>query len=54
LNQLEQSRFLQQTEAGSGDYTKDREKWLGDPDLKELFDSIKSSEQNTFSGNHLT
>lgn len=37
-------RFLQQTETGWGDYTKDREKWLGDPDLKELFDAVKSSE----------
>lgn len=44
-------RFLQQTETGWGNYTKDREKWLGDPDLKELFDAIKSSEQNIFSGN---
>lgn len=37
-------RFLQQTETGWGDYTKDRERWLGDPDLKELFDAIKASE----------
>jgi len=44
-------RFLQQTETGWGNYTKDREKWLGDQDLKELFNSIKSSEQNIFSGN---
>ncbi len=47
-------RFLQQTETGWGNYTKDRKKWPSDPDLKELFDAIKSSEQNTFSGNHLT
>jgi len=47
-------RFLQQTETGWSDYTKDREKWLDNPDLKGLFDSIKSSEQNIFSGNHLT
>ncbi len=39
-------RFLQQSETGSGDYTKDREKWLGDPDLKELFDAVKSSENS--------
>lgn len=44
-------RFLQQTEIGWGDYTKDRERWLDNPDLKELFDAIKSSEQSTFSGN---
>ncbi len=38
-------RFLQQTETGWGDYTKDREKWLGDPDLQELFNAIKTSEK---------
>jgi len=38
-------RFLQQTETGWGDYTKDREKWLGDPDLKDLFNAIKTSER---------
>lgn len=40
-------RFLQQAEMGWGDYTKDREKWLGNPELKELFSAIKSSEQET-------
>lgn len=39
-------RFLQQSETGWGDYTKERKKWLGDPDLKELFDVIKESERN--------
>jgi len=37
-------RFLQQTETGWGDYTKDREKWLDEPNLKQLFDMIKQSE----------
>lgn len=37
-------RFLQQSETGWGDYTKDREQWLGDPDLKDLFNAIKNSE----------
>lgn len=37
-------RFLQQSETGSGDYTEDREKWLGEPDLKELFEAVKKSE----------
>lgn len=37
-------RFLQQTETGWGDYTTDREKWLSDPDLRELFTAIKASE----------
>jgi hypothetical protein len=39
-------RFLQQSETGWGDYTKERKKWLGDPDLKELFDAVKDSEKN--------
>lgn len=38
-------RFLQQSETGWGDYTKDREKWLNDPDLNELFNAIKASEK---------
>jgi len=37
-------RFLQQSETGWGDYTKDRERWLGNPDLKDLFDAVKKSE----------
>ena len=37
-------KFLQQSETGWGDYTKDRENWLDNPDLKELFNSIKNSE----------
>ncbi len=39
-------RFLQQNETGSDDYTKDREKWLGEPDLKELFKAVKNSENS--------
>ena len=39
-------RFLQQSETGWGDYTKERKQWLGNPDLKELFDAVKDSEQN--------
>lgn len=37
-------RFLQQTETGWGDYTAERYKWLGDPDLKTLAEEIKSSQ----------
>lgn len=29
-------RFLQQFEVGSGDYTKERHTWLGEPDVKSL------------------
>ncbi|MCI5196011.1 MAG: hypothetical protein D3919_07230 [Candidatus Electrothrix sp. AW5] len=39
-------RFLQQSETGWGDYTKERKQWLGNPELKELFDAVKDSEQN--------
>ena len=38
-------RFLQQSETGWGDYTEDRKNWLGDPELKDLFNAIKRSEQ---------
>ena len=40
-------RFLQQSETGWGDYTKERQQWLGNPDLKELFDAVKDSEGST-------
>ncbi|MCI5191096.1 MAG: hypothetical protein D3905_15185 [Candidatus Electrothrix sp. AS4_5] len=39
-------RFLQQSETGWGDYTKERKQWLGNPDLKELFDAVKDSEES--------
>ncbi|MCI5219359.1 MAG: hypothetical protein D3914_09255 [Candidatus Electrothrix sp. LOE2] len=39
-------RFLQQSEIGWGDYTKERKQWLGNPDLKELFDAVKDSEES--------
>ncbi len=38
-------RFLQQSETGWGDYTKEREKWSGNPDLKDLFEAIQRSEK---------
>ena len=34
-------RFLQQFETGSGDYTKERHAWLGDPDVSVLADDIR-------------
>ncbi len=37
-------RFLQQSETGWGDYTKDRDQWLGDPELKNLVDAIRGRE----------
>ena len=46
-------RFLQQTESGYGDYTKDRDKLLGDPPLEKLVSDIQSggfNEKNYFCG----
>ena len=39
-------RFLQQTETGYGDYTKERDKLLGNPSLEELVANIQASELN--------
>lgn len=39
-------RFLQQSETGYGDYTKDRHKLLGDPSLDQLVANIQSSDLN--------
>lgn len=35
-------RFLQQSELGWGNYTEEREQWLGDPDLKEIAKKIQA------------
>ena len=40
-----QFRFIQQTETGWGDYTAERENWLGNPDISALFDAIKAAEK---------
>ena len=39
-------RFLQQTETGYGDYTKEREELLGNPTLEELVVAIQACEYN--------
>lgn len=39
-------RFLQQTETGYGDYTKEREDLLENPALEELVAAIQASEYN--------
>jgi hypothetical protein len=39
-------RFLQQREIGTGDYTKDKYKILGDPNLDQLVSEIQSSDSN--------
>lgn len=35
-------RFLQQFETGVGDYTKEREQWLRELDIKTITDEIKN------------
>lgn len=35
-------RFLSQFSSGSGDYTKEREQWLGDLSLQQITDEIKA------------
>jgi hypothetical protein len=35
-------RFLSQLSSGSGDYTKEREQWLGDLSLQQITDEIKA------------
>lgn len=46
-------RFLQQTETGYGDYTKERDKLLGDPLLEDLVCEIQSGgfNESVFSEN---
>ena len=39
-------RFLQQREIGTGDYTKDKYKILGDPNLDQLVSEIQSGDSN--------
>jgi hypothetical protein len=39
-------RFFNQFTMGQGDYTKEREKWLGDISLDEAISQIKSQRQN--------
>ena len=45
LGAVDTVRFIQQTETGWGDYTAERQQWLGNPDLAALFDEIKASEK---------
>jgi len=34
-------RFLQYEDKGYGDYSRDRHRWLGDPDLDQIADEIE-------------
>lgn len=39
-------RFLQQFEKGGGDYTRDRNDWLGTPSVQEIADGIIEAREN--------
>ena len=39
-------RFFQQIDKGWGDYTKEREKWLGNQSLEEIYKEIKKLKEN--------
>jgi hypothetical protein len=41
LGPLGMVRFLQQFESGRGDYTKERDQWLKDADIKEIISEIR-------------
>ena len=36
-------RFLQQTDLGCGNYTEERQQWLGNPDLSEVAQKIQKA-----------
>ena len=42
LGPVDMARFLQQFELGSGDYTRDRDEWLGDISVDDAVADIKS------------
>jgi hypothetical protein len=44
-------RFLQQSEMGWGNYTEERDQWLGDPDLEALGKQIQAHHPDQ--GNHI-
>jgi len=39
------ARFMQQFEMGSGDYTRDRDKFLGNPTIEEIVAEIKEMQR---------
>jgi len=43
LGPVGMARFLQQFETGYGNYTKDRDKWLGEADVQQVAREIRSS-----------
>jgi hypothetical protein len=40
-------RFLQQFETGRGDYSTDRDRWLGQPDVRTLADELRQRRRAT-------
>ena len=45
LGPVGMAKFLQQFDLGSGDYTKDRKKWLGAETIKSITEEIKKSQE---------
>jgi hypothetical protein len=43
LGPLGMVRFLHQFETGRGDYTKERDQWLKDADMKEIISEIRKN-----------
>lgn len=41
LGPVGMARFLQQFDTGRGDYTRDRDAWLGDPNLEEITEELR-------------
>ncbi len=46
LGPIGMARFLQQFETGTGDYTKEREKWLKDYTFDSIIDEIKKKKMS--------
>jgi hypothetical protein len=46
LGALGMVRFLQQTDLGWGDYTKERSQWLGNPSLDEIAAEINATRKS--------
>lgn len=40
-------RFLQQFDTGSGNYTRDRDELLGEPNIEDIFAQIKERQQQS-------
>lgn len=45
LGPVDMVRFIQQFDLGHGDYTKERDQWLGDYTVEEIIEGIKQLEE---------